>query len=59
MDWYTDILKMAIPEWKGKDKGLYWWCSDAWTNFTYLAALINNGCDSNEAAWEVHAAELR
>ncbi len=54
MGWYLDILKMAIPEWEGKEMGLYQRCSDVWTNFTYLAALIKNGCEPNKAAWEVH-----
>jgi hypothetical protein len=58
MDWYPNILKMAIPEWEGKDTGLYQRCSDAWTNFTYLAALISNGCEPHEAGWEVHVVEL-
>jgi hypothetical protein len=58
MDWYPEILKMAIPQWEGKDKGLYQRCSDAWTNFAYLAALISDGCEPNVVAWDAHAAEL-
>ncbi len=48
---------MAIPQWEGKDTGFYQRCSDAWTNLTYLAVLTN-GCEPNEAAWELHPAEL-
>ena len=58
MDWYPDIIKIAIPEWEGKDKGLYQWCSDDWTIFTYLANLISSGCEPNEAVWEAHALEM-
>jgi hypothetical protein len=50
MGWYPTFLKMTIPEWEGKDTGLYQRCSDTWTNFTYLAALINNGCEPNNMA---------
>ena len=58
MDWYPEILKIAIPDWEGKQRGLHQHCSDIWTNFTHLAALIRGGCDPNQAAWAVHAAEL-
>jgi hypothetical protein len=58
MDWYPEILKMAIPDWEGKDKGLHKRCLDAWTNFSFLAVLISDGCDGNETAWAAHAEEL-
>ena len=50
MDGYPEILKMEIPRWEDKDKGLYQWCSDAWTNFAYLAVFISNGCEPNAGA---------
>jgi len=49
---------MAIPQWEVNDKGLDQRCSDAWTNFFYLEALMSNGCEPNEATWELHTAEL-
>ena len=58
MDWYPEILKMAIPKWEGKDKGIYKRCSDVWTDFTHLAAVISGGCEPNVTAWQNHAAEL-
>jgi len=58
MNWYPEILQMAIPAWNGKDKGLYEWCSEAWNSFMYLGALLSAGCDPNVKAWEAHAAEL-
>ena len=58
MDWYPEILKMAIPKMEGKDKGLYERCSDAWTDFTHLAALISNGCEPNVTACPDYTAEL-
>jgi hypothetical protein len=58
MDWYPKILKMTILDWEGKDKGLYKRCLDAWTNISFLAVLISDGCDGNETAWAAHAAEL-
>ena len=54
MDCYPEIMKMTIPEWEGKQRGLHQRCSDIWTNFTHLAALISGGCDPNQAAWAPH-----
>ena len=58
MDKYPEILEMVIPSWKGKDKGLHKRCSEAWSSFMYLGALLNAGCELNVKAWEAHAAEL-
>jgi len=58
MDWYPEILKVAIPDWDGENKDLHKKCSDAWLNFTWLAALISKGCDRNVQAWAVHGDEL-
>jgi hypothetical protein len=58
MDWYPEILKMAIPDWEGKDKGVHKRCLHAWPNFSFLAVLISDGCDGKESAWAAHAAEL-
>jgi hypothetical protein len=58
MDWYPEILKEAIHDWDGGDKNLHKKCSNAWLNFTWLAALISNGCDRNVQPWAVHGDEL-
>ena len=58
MDWYPEILKEAIPDWDGANKGLHLRCSNAWMEFTHLAALISKGCERNVQAWAAHAAEL-
>ena len=58
MDWYPEILEIAILAWEGKDKGLHTRCSEAWSSFMFLAALLSAGCEPNVEAWESHAAEL-
>jgi hypothetical protein len=58
MDGYPEILQMTIPKWEGKDAGLYQRCSDVWTDFTHLAALISGGCEPNFEAWQHYAADL-
>ena len=49
---------MNIPTWKGKDKGLHQRCSEPWSSFMYLGALLSPGCEPIVKAWEAHAAEL-
>ncbi len=49
---------MAIPKWEEKDAGLYKRCSDVWTDFTHLAAVISGGCEPNVTACPDHAADL-